>query len=213
MTAQPAPPRDPDRFLVVTDGQEIETKVKGSRFLARVLRAADEPEATSRLHAIRKRHHDATHHCWAFRLGVPGEVLERFDDDGEPSGTAGQPILGALLRADVLDALVVVTRYFGGTKLGTGGLVRAYGEAAREAVERVSLEPRWLEVTLAIGCGFDDVGVVETLLGKHARAVLSIERSFEPEPRLTVRVKRSQADPLSRAVVEATAGRAHVESA
>lgn len=213
MPARSASSDDPDRYLTVRDGPEIETRVKGSRFLAQAFFAADETAVSRRLHAIGKRYHDATHHCWACRQGVPGEVRERFDDDGEPAGTAGQPILGALLRADVYDALLVVTRYFGGTKLGTGGLARAYGAAAREAMREAARVPRWREATLAVACDFDDLGTVETVLARHAPAVRSVERAFTPRPTLAVTVRKSHAADLRAALIEATGGRAQAEPA
>ena len=111
--------------------------MKASRFLARAFRADDEAAADTAVAGVRRRFHDASHHCWAFRLGPPERLLERASDDREPKGTAGAPILAALTAADVSDALVVVTRWFGGTKLGTGGLVRSrvepFCDAIREA--------------------------------------------------------------------------------
>jgi uncharacterized YigZ family protein len=202
---------DPDRYLTVEDGPRIETKVKGSRFLAEVHAASAEASARARLEAIRKELHNATHHCWAYRVGDPTTCEERSDDDGEPSGTAGTPILGALHRADVFDALVVVTRYFGGTKLGTGGLARAYGDAARDAVEAAPRRPRWRSVILRAACSFDDVGVVETILGKSADSLLEVVREFEPQPRFVLRVKQSQANALTSRLMEATSGRMLVD--
>ena len=111
---------DPDLYKVLGNGPETEIKIKGSRFLGQAFHAPDLETGRKRLETVRKKYHGATHHCWAARVGEPGRVEERSDDDGEPSGTAGAPILAALRGGELHDGLVVVTRYFGGVKLGTG---------------------------------------------------------------------------------------------
>jgi uncharacterized YigZ family protein len=206
-------PVDPDRYLSVEDGPEIEFKVKGSRFLGRVFRVSSADEARGRLQSVRKQHHSATHHCWASRIGVPESLTERFDDDGEPSGTAGRPILNQLLGLDVHDTLIVVTRYFGGTKLGTGGLARAYGDAAALALEATPKRVVHREAKLEVVCGFDDVGTVEAYVAKTGADIHRVERAYDPSPRLTLFARRSRAGEIAEAIVEATAGRATVNRA
>jgi uncharacterized YigZ family protein len=203
-------PADPDRYLSVEDGPETELKVKGSRFLGRVFRVTSADEAHERLQSLRKRHHSATHHCSASRTGLPESSTERFDDDGEPSGTAGRPILNQLLGLDVYDTLVVVTRYFGGTKLGTGGLARAYGDTAALALEAAPKRVVLREAQLDVGCHFDDVGSVEACLARSGSDILRVERAYDPSPRLNLIVRRSRAKEIAAAIVEATAGRATV---
>ena len=110
---------------------ETEFTEKRSRFIGHCFPAESEEQALQLLNSMRKRYADATHNCWAYNI-VGG--LMRFSDDGEPSGTAGMPIMDTLIRRDIQNAIVVVTRYFGGILLGTGGLVRAYSKAASEAV-------------------------------------------------------------------------------
>ena len=135
---------------------------------------------------MRKRYHAARHHCWAFRLGAPGSIEETSSDDGEPGGTAGLPILGALQRAGLHDAACIVTRWFGGTKLGTGGLVRAYGEAAQLAVEATPVRSVLRRAFFAVYCGYDEVGTVEAVLARMSDRVLNVERHFEAEARFVV---------------------------
>jgi uncharacterized YigZ family protein len=108
-------------------------RIKGSRFIADVARVRDEEEARAHAASVRAQHHAARHVCWAFRVGEDG-ALSRFSDDGEPSGSAGRPILAAIDGAGLTFVSVTVTRYFGGTKLGVGELVRAYGGAAAEGL-------------------------------------------------------------------------------
>ena len=112
----------------------IEIVVNRSRFIGQCIPVSSEAEALEQLAAIRKRYWDATHNCYAYSIGQKGEIA-RFSDDGEPGGTAGMPMMDALRGAGVTDVLCVVTRYFGGILLGTGGLVRAYGRTCSEAIQ------------------------------------------------------------------------------
>ncbi|MEZ4649811.1 MAG: YigZ family protein [Candidatus Eisenbacteria bacterium] len=210
MTQLP-PPTPSDQYASIENGPEVETKVKGSRFLGQVFRAPDAESAGLALAAIRKQYYDATHHCSAFRVGAPESAEERSDDDGEPSGTAGVPILGAIRREDLFDVFVVVTRYFGGTKLGTGGLVRAYGDSAREALAATPRRTVWRESTLEIGTTYEDVGAVEAVLAREGRHLRNVEREFLDQVRFRVTLLRSQVSSLEAILTEATAGRAAVQ--
>lgn len=125
---------DVRRYRTVRRSAEAEIDVKRSRFLAVVGRVADEEQARAAVAEQRRAHHDARHHCWAYVVG-PDAMVRRSGDDGEPSGTAGAPILEAITRRDLSDVVVVVTRWFGGTLLGTGGLARAYGQSAADALD------------------------------------------------------------------------------
>ncbi len=201
---------DPDRTLSIEDGPETELKVKGSRFVGRGFRADDDAMGAARLGEVRRRYHDATHHCWAVRTGTPEHLHERWDDDGEPSGTAGLPIVGEIRHAGVHGSLVVVTRWFGGTKLGTGGLVRAYGEAARLALEAAPRREVWQLAALDWEVAFDDLGAVETLLAKQGPVIHEVAREFGEGARFHVQVRRSRAPGLRADLVEATRGRVRV---
>jgi uncharacterized YigZ family protein len=139
-----------------------EIREKGSRFLAVVGPAADEAAAKGILEALARRYPDATHHCWAWRLGRPPR--ERSADAGEPAGTAGVPILQVLRGAGLSDVLAVVIRWFGGTKLGKGGLARAYAAAAREAVAGLPVVSRVPVVRLSVEVPYERVGAVKGLL-------------------------------------------------
>ncbi|MEX0599035.1 MAG: YigZ family protein, partial [Rhodothermales bacterium] len=123
-----------DAYKSIRGPAAAEMKVRGSRFIGEAIPVRDEEEAALRIDEVKRREHAATHHCTAYRLGPEGDVF-RYNDDGEPGGTAGPPILRQIESRDLTDILVVVTRYFGGTQLGTGGLARAYGEAAEQALE------------------------------------------------------------------------------
>ncbi|MEK7671060.1 MAG: YigZ family protein [Bacteroidota bacterium] len=124
-----------DEFKTIKSEARAETKVHGSRFIATALPVSTKAEAEQFLAGIRKEFWDATHNCFAYRVGTDGMQF-RFGDDGEPSGSAGKPILATIDKFELTDIIVVVTRYFGGTKLGVGGLVRAYGDAAEQALSK-----------------------------------------------------------------------------
>lgn len=139
-----------------------EIREKGSRFLAVIGPAADEAAAKSWLVALEREMPDATHHCWAWRLGSPPR--ERSSDAGEPSGTAGMPMLQVLRGAGLSDVMAVVVRWFGGTKLGKGGLARAYAAAVREALPGLPLAARVPTARIVVEIPYDKVGAVKRLL-------------------------------------------------
>ncbi|MAG58259.1 MAG: hypothetical protein CMJ83_18385 [Planctomycetes bacterium] len=200
----------PDSFRTLDEGPKLEIKIKASRFIGQVFHAVDEESARAALTGVRKRYHDARHHCSAWRVGGPAVPLERSDDDGEPSASAGPPILEAIRRAEVFDVAVIVTRYFGGTKLGKGGLIRAYDEAARHALEAAPPRDVWCDVAVTVQCGYDDVGTVEAILARFGDCVVQVNRVFDGEPTFTILVRRSRADDLREALVDGTAGRGRV---
>jgi uncharacterized YigZ family protein len=149
-------------YRVPAAESRAEIREKGSRFLAVVGPAADEAAAKAILGGLARQYPDATHHCWAWRLGLPAR--ERAADAGEPAGTAGVPILQVLRGAGLSDVLAVVVRWFGGTKLGKGGLARAYAAAAREAVQGLTAVARVPTVRLAVEVSYERVGAVKRLI-------------------------------------------------
>jgi len=164
-----------------------EIREKGSRFLAVIGPAADEAAAKAALGALEREFPDATHHCWAWRLGSPPR--ERGSDAGEPAGTAGVPMLQVLRGAGLSDVLAVVVRWFGGTKLGKGGLARAYAAAVREGLQDLPVSVRVPTARLAVELPYEKVGAVKRLLrppeveleseeyGAAARLVLAVHEA------------------------------------
>ncbi|MGL4346117.1 MAG: YigZ family protein [Cellulosilyticaceae bacterium] len=130
-----------DQYVTIERAAETEIIEKKSRFIATVIPVNTQEEADQHLAVLRKKYWDATHNCFAYQIGEKNEI-QRFSDDGEPQGTAGKPILDVLKGQDIKNTLIVVTRYFGGTLLGTGGLVRAYGRSAKEGVLEAGLIKR-----------------------------------------------------------------------
>jgi uncharacterized YigZ family protein len=149
-------------FLAPVGEVRFEVREKGSRFLGVLCPAADEEEVEIRLSDLRSEYPDATHHCWAYRLGWPAR--ERSSDDGEPAGTAGTPILRVLAGREISNVLVVVVRWFGGVKLGKGGLARAYGGTARAAIEAGRFSKRFPTVVVSISVPYERLGAVKRLL-------------------------------------------------
>jgi uncharacterized YigZ family protein len=167
-----------------SDG-EHEFEIQRSRFRCSVARVADERSATAFIAAVRREHWSATHNCTAFRLGPTGAVA-RSSDDGEPAGTAGVPMLEVLVQRDVTDVAVVVTRWFGGTKLGAGGLVRAYGRAVGEALDALGTLRREPFAELRIIAAHAEAGRLDNALRAAGHRVAGIEYGAAAE--LTVHV-------------------------
>ena len=135
-------------YFIPTGNAESELVEKRSRFIGHIFLVESEEEARSRIEEMKKKYHDARHNCWCYRLKEGG--IERYSDDGEPQGTAGQPMLNVFQREEVWNVCCVVTRYFGGVLLGAGGLVRAYTQAAKDSLDEagISVVRRWVEVTV-----------------------------------------------------------------
>lgn len=200
------PPSDlPDRVRIPTGEATTELRVQGSRFLARAARADGREAALALRDEARRRFHAATHHVFALRT-LDGSL--HLDDDGEPAGTAGRPVASALERADFRRAAVVVTRWFGGTKLGTGGLARAYGEVAAAALDR--LTPGWAAPgrSIVVTFPYEDTGAVMGVV-EASRAVRSGE-AWGEEATVRLLVPGVDLEGLRRSLRDATVGRCHV---
>lgn len=192
-----------DSYLTPEASAQAELRERGSVFLAQVRPARDEAEVKAALAEISRHHHDATHHCWASRLGAE-PARERAADAGEPRGTAGEPILRALRGAGFSDCLCVVTRWFGGTKLGKGGLVRAYAAAARAAVAVTPVLARSPAVELEIAAPYETVGAVKRLL--QPPAVELVAESYGERALLRLRVWTARESALRAALASLASG-------
>ncbi|KQV67847.1 hypothetical protein ASC64_11635 [Nocardioides sp. Root122] len=191
-------------YLTVAGPADAEVEDRGSRFLCTLRRVADEDEARALVAALRREHADARHHCSAFVLGPRGDV-QRSSDDGEPAGTAGAPMLDVLRGAGVSDVAAVVTRWFGGTLLGAGGLVRAYGDAVRAALAEAGTVRRSLVTELALDLDHADAGRVEGEL--RARGVSVLEVAYDARVRLLLAAPPAELERVAEVVAAATAGR------
>ncbi len=192
--------------VVYQEGNGIYEEKK-SRFIARIAPASSEEEAVSFIESVRKNYYDARHHCTAFIIGKNKE-LTRCSDDGEPSGTAGKPILEVLLGAEVTNVVAVVTRYFGGTLLGTGGLVRAYTQAAKEAMENAGIGIMRYKTEITIEIDYTDVGKVQYLLG--SRGIDIAQSRYTDKVEFDICIPEEERAEVSKALTEATAARAKI---
>lgn len=161
-------------YLTVARAGSAEIEVKRSRFLCHLERVDSEDAARAVVERARKEHWDARHHCSAFVLG-PDAAVQRSSDDGEPSGTAGAPMLEVLRGRDVSDVVAVVTRWFGGTLLGAGGLVRAYGDAVRAGLDVAGVRERRLSERYDVPVGHADAGRLESDLRARGVQVLGAD--------------------------------------
>ncbi len=195
----------PDEFTTVDGEAADELREQASRFLAIAFHAATREAAESRLAEIRKEYHDATHHCFAYRV----DTAERFSDDGEPSGPAGKPIMQAIERHGLYNVCVVVVRWFGGTKLGTGGLVRAYSAAADAVLKQAKTRRCFFVTPVTVRFPHPVTNAVMHTIARFGAKVRSNE--YDNDVTLTVLLKPDQIEPFSTTIVEATRGEATIQ--
>ncbi len=193
---------------VITNPGTGELTEKKSRFLGFAMPVKTEEEAAAAIAALRKEHWDARHCCSAFILGERGE-LSRCSDDGEPSQTAGRPILDVLQKAEVTDALIVVVRYFGGVLLGTGGLTRAYRGAAEEALSAAKLGAIRKGRHLVLDVEYADLSAAEKAL--RAANLTTWESEFGAAVQISAVIPEEQTESLEKALINSTLGRARLD--
>ena len=198
-----------ERYPIPAAFHRVEETIKRSRFITSLGPAPDVESAREFIAGVKAEFPDATHNCWAFNAGPPGDTAHvGLSDDGEPSGTAGKPMLNVLLHSGVGGIAAVVTRYFGGTKLGTGGLVRAYGGSVNRALESLPLGERIEAKTLAVSIPYPAVTLFKRLLPEFEAEVG--EEAFGESAGFTVKLPEERAAPFTAAVVELTGGRAEI---
>lgn len=193
-----------DEYRVLLEGGEGEIVEKKSRFIATVRKCETEAEATAFVEEMKKKYWDARHNCSAFVIGSRGE-LTRCSDDGEPSGTAGRPMLEVLLGEGLRNIAVVVTRYFGGTLLGTGGLVRAYTQAVKEGLAHCKFGKMRYGCEFQAETDYNSVGKLLYLLGQ--RGMEPTDSLYTENVMLQLLVPVSMVEPLEKEMVEVTNGK------
>lgn len=193
-----------DTYRTVKAASQIALKREGSRFIGEAFPVTDREAAEAQIEAVQAREPQATHWCTAYRVGRAGNVF-RYNDDGEPSGTAGQPILRHIDGRDLTNTLVVVTRYYGGTNLGTGGLIRAYGDAADRALAAAPLVERTIRTPVRIRYAYDDTAAAQRLLQRFDAPVRN--STYTDVTEHTVHVPRSKVDAFLTAFTNALSDR------
>ena len=195
-------------YKILYQAGEGEIVEKKSRFIATIRPADSEEEALSFIAEMRKKYWDATHNCTAFVIGENHEQM-RCNDDGEPSQTAGRPMLDVLLGEDVHNCCAVVTRYFGGTLLGTGGLVRAYSAAVKEGLRNCQILEKQLARKLTVETDYTGLGKIQYILGEEK--ISTLDSQYADKVSLTLLVPVDQLDPLMEKLTEGTNGRCVME--
>ncbi len=195
-------------YRVLLAGGEGEYVEKKSRFIATLRECGSEEEAAGFVEEMRKKYWDARHNCYAYVIGSKGE-LTRCSDDGEPSGTAGRPMLEVLTGEGIRNAAVVVTRYFGGVLLGTGGLVRAYTQAVKEGLKNCSVGRMRQGYRARIEADYTDVGKILYLLKDRGMEPLSAE--YGEKALLVLQIPREELQGLQKETADATSGRVSFE--
>ncbi|WP_227767331.1 YigZ family protein [Zhaonella formicivorans] len=188
-----------DSYQTVARSITVKSVINRSEFLAHVKEVATEEEAREFISAIKEEHKQATHNCSAFCIGLPPREVTFADDNGEPSGTAGKPILGAIKSSEITNVVVVVTRYFGGKKLGVRGLIEAYGGVAKDAIRTAGIVTRVITSTFAVKCDYPALNSVMYHLNKYEAEI--VESDYGVKARLKIAVRESLAKEL-KAVLE-----------
>ncbi|MCI8994019.1 MAG: YigZ family protein [Eubacterium sp.] len=195
-------------YKIIYRGGSGEIVEKKSRFIAHVEKAETEEEAVNYINSLKKQYWDARHNCYAFVIGSNMEIT-RCSDDGEPSGTAGRPILDVLLREEIHNCVIVVTRYFGGVLLGTGGLVRAYQKAAQEGLSEAAVVWKRCGIRLDVTVDYNGIGKLQYITAQKNIPCIDTEYAEEVVMHLLVPLHRREE--LEKAVTESTNGTAILE--
>lgn len=190
---------DDDVYNTIQAPANAMYKVKGSKHYGYVFPIAQVEDVKVHLQTLRKKHHDARHHAYAYRLGLNNNEW-RTSDDGEPPNSAGPPILGALKSKEVTNCLGVVVRYFGGTKLGVGGLIDAYKSATLMAIENTEVVQCFVEESLTVLCSYELIGAVMSVSEKHCARV--VDQSFTDSCSVRLSIRASQHQALYRSLAD-----------
>ena len=197
-----------ERYKTIYQGNVGEIIEKKSRFIATVRLVENEEEALAFIEEMRKKYWNATHNCFAYLIGEHREIV-RCSDDGEPSGTAGKPMLDVLLGEELYNTAVVVTRYFGGTLLGTGGLVRAYSKAVQEGLAQSRIIEKQYGTILEIGTDYQGLGKIQYIIGENKIPLL--DSQYTDVVTLQVLLPVGDKERFAAELTEGTNGRARIE--
>lgn len=197
-----------DEYLSLYRGGSGEIEEKKSRFIATIESVSTEEEASAFINRIKKQYWDARHNCSAFVIGESGQVM-RSSDDGEPSGTAGRPMLEVLTAQKITNIAVVVTRYFGGTLLGTGGLIRAYQGAVKAGLENCVILKKIKGIELTVFCDYTDSGKLQYMGASGGWNIISTD--YSSEVKTVILAETETADSIIGQITDATSARARIE--
>ena len=197
-----------EKYKTVYEGGEGEIVEKKSRFIATVRPVSTEEEALAFIEEMKKKYWDARHNCYVYSIGMNREFT-RCSDDGEPSGTAGRPMLDVILGEDIYNVAAVVTRYFGGVLLGTGGLVRAYSKSLQEGLAASTVIEKVYGISMEVITDYTGIGKIQYIAGERQISILDSE--YTDKVVLKLLVPNSETDAVQKAITEGTNGRAVME--
>ena len=199
-----------DKFFSIEKESKYELVVKKSKFIANAYYVENEKDAEEKIKAIKRKYYDARHNCYAYKImSTEKAEYKKCSDDGEPSGTAGRPMLDVILGEDIYNVAVVVTRYFGGVLLGTGGLVRAYSKAVQEGFRESRIIEKKHGICLTVTTDYTGIGKIQYIAGERGIPVLGSEYTDKVVMKLLI--PSEDVDSVQKAVTEGTNGRAIME--
>ncbi len=182
-----------DSYLEVVGSSQGLSKEKGSKFIAYIFHIKDEDDVKTRMAEVRKKEYSARHHCYAYILNAD-KSIQRDSDNGEPSNTAGKPILGQILSNDLTNTLIIVVRYFGGVKLGVGGLINAYRSAAEDALQNIAIKKRYIKEVFVVYFQYPEMNNVMRIVKDLNLDVM--RQKFEIECELIFSIRKSQSEQM-----------------
>ncbi len=196
--------KDKDIYWTIKEECETEITVKKSKFIGQAFSINNKDKAEGVLEVIRKKHYNANHNCFAYVIGQKG-LEYRYSDDGEPTGTAGKPILFMINKYDFKDIIVIVTRYFGGTKLGIGGLSRAYSDATAAVLDNCTKKPVYITEKVKIFCSYEDISGIKKLLNEYA---VNHQEEYQDSIEIFADIPVTLIEDFRNKVINLTSGRA-----
>lgn len=197
-------------YPIIKHQGETELEIKKSQFICYMSRVESQEIAQSIIEQRRKQHFKARHHCYAYIIGQNQEI-QRSSDDGEPAGTAGIPILEVLKRADVTNTIAIVTRYFGGIKLGKGGLIRAYGQSVTQSIQSIGLVQPVEQQLLNLQLSYSDFDSLQYFLDSQQISI--IETTYTEQVQITVGVNRCEVTNFIQQITQQFSSRIHITKA
>ncbi len=196
---------DDDEFLTIEQQQAAEIKVKGSTFVGTAGPVNTEQQAADFIQQVSQKFYNATHHCYAYQIGLNPSIIFRMSDAGEPAGTAGVPIFNVIKGKQLTNLAVVVSRYFGGTKLGKGGLSRAYSECTQKVLEGCSIIKKHVYQTLRLEFDYQLTNPVMRAISSFHATIH--ESSYDQSARLTISLRKSMVENFKLNLIELTSGK------
>ena len=198
-----------DEFITIKSRVSTEIKIKGSRFIGTAAPVHSVETAEQFIQQLNKTYYNATHNCFAFSVLHENQEITRYNDDGEPAGTAGPPILTVIQGHGLTNVAIVATRYFGGTKLGKGGLIRAYTDCTKAVLEIATIIKKMIYSKLSLTFPYDLTGNIMHLLSQMNGKTVS--SNYSDQAKLTIKLPKSQTDDFKDKVIEITSGKVGFE--